>query len=64
MRKDGRPISYMLNNAYEWFTNTFAQMISLGLWLMMSLYMLLCIIKGNMIFGSLLSRFFGVHAFK
>jgi LMBR1 domain-containing protein 1 len=54
----------MLNNAFEWFTETFAQMVSLALWLMMSLYMLICIIKGNMIFGSLLSRFFGVHAFK
>lgn len=54
----------MLNNAFEWFTDVFAQMISLGMWLMMSFYMLICIIKGNMIFGSLLSRFFGVHTFK
>ena len=54
----------MLNNAFEWFTQTFAQMVSIALWLIMSFYMLICIIKGNMIFGTLLSRFVGVHSFK
>lgn len=64
VKKDGKPISYLLNNAFEWFTNTFAQIIALALWLIMSFYMLICIVKGNMMFGSLLSRFFGVHPFK
>jgi hypothetical protein len=54
----------MLNNAFEWFTQTFAQMVSIALWLIMSFYMLICIIKGNMIFGTLLSSVVGVHSFK
>lgn len=54
----------MLNNALEWFTQSFAQLISLGIWLLLSSYMLLCIIKGNMMFSALLSRFVGVHPFK
>jgi hypothetical protein len=64
LKRNGRPISYLLNNAFEWFTQTFAQLISLALWLIMSFYMLVCIIKGNMMFGKLLSQFFGVHPFK
>lgn len=64
IRRKGKPISYLLNNAFEWFTFSFAQLISLALWLIMSFYMLVCIIKGNMMLGSLLSRFFGVHPFK
>lgn len=64
VKRNGKPISYLLNNAYEWFTQSFAQLVSLALWLIMSFYMLICIIKGNMMFGKLLSRFFGVHPFK
>jgi hypothetical protein len=64
MKRNGRPISYLLNNAFEWFTETFAQMVSLAIWLIMSFYMLICIIKGNMILGTVLSRFVGVHSFK
>lgn len=64
MKKNDKPLSYMLNNAFEVITQTFAQMVSLGLWLIMSFYLLVCIMKGNMVFGTLLSRFIGVHPFK
>lgn len=57
-------MSYLLNNSFEWFTDNFAQIVSLGLWLIMSLYMLIAIIKGNLMFGAILSRFFSMQPFK
>lgn len=64
IKKNGKPLSYLLNNVFEWITQSFAQLVALAFWLIMSFYMLICIVKGNLMFGSLLSSVLGVHPFK
>ena len=63
-RENGVPKSYFLNNMFVWMSINLAPLFSLGWWLVMSFYLLVCIIKGNIMLSESMAGILGLHPFK
>lgn len=64
MNKQGKPVSYLLNNMYIFFSDKLAPLFAIASWLIMNFYLLLCLIRGNMILNGPLSNFIGIQQLK
>lgn len=63
-RSDGKPISYLLNNLFVFFSDKLAPLFAITCWLIMNFYLLMCLIKGNMILNGPMSSIMGIQQFK
>jgi len=52
INRGGKPISYLLNNMYVFLSSQLAPIFAIAIWLVMSFYLLICLIKGNMILNA------------
>lgn len=49
---------------YIFFSDKMAPVFAIGSWLIMNFYLLLCLIRGNMILNGPLSNFIGIQQLK